>query len=828
MRLRAKIILLLVPLVVLPLLTLGWAAYSQLDDTAQKKTLSQVQTLLAQLRLHSQALIATAAANVELLSGYNLVQQYVLTKDDEERYGLLHAPLLRQLSRYQKAYPDYYEIRILLPDGYEDVRWTTTPIPNVTEEEGNTEFFQRIAHSQHLVNTTIMRNPDNQEPSLVVSKRLVIKDPSADPIGAPAVLRGYLVLTIGLDVLRQQIELGGHDTRAALMATDASGDVLLHSREAGITELPRALVPALLTHAAKGGSYEVDFMGRPTVFLGTKAHDDLYLFAALPVAELTREGRQLGMVVAIITMTAIVITTVLLYSALRYMVVDPIHRIAQAARDFGRGNLLVSVPVQSSDEIGTLASSFEEMGRSLNRSNEQVRYLAYHDNLTGLPNRLMFIEYLGHSMAHSRRKGRSLALLFLDLDNFKRVNDSLGHLVGDRLLQQVSERLAECVRGEDYVARSGHDTPEEVVARLGGDEFIVLLPNVESPVVAGTVARRIIQRLAQPFVVDHHELFIGASVGITLCPEDGETVEDLIKNADVAMYQAKEQGRNNFQFYSASMNQATFHRLTLESGLRRALADNQLFLHYQPQVDVGTGQVVAVEALLRWREPELGLVPPEVFIPVAEETGLILPIGEWVLDQACRQARAWQVAGIPAIQVSVNVSSIQVMRQDLPALVARTLRQTGLAPCHLDLELTETLIMSAQDRGTGALAAIREQGVSISLDDFGTGYSSLNYLRTFPINNLKIDRSFIQEIGDGLNDAAIVSAIIAMAHALGLRVIAEGVETPAQLDFLRTRRCDRVQGYIFSRPLPPDEAARMIGTLAWTGVQDERLLLTSG
>ncbi|MEA2080107.1 MAG: EAL domain-containing protein, partial [Pseudomonadota bacterium] len=413
--------------------------------------------------------------------------------------------------------------------------------------------------------------------------------------------------------------------------------------------------------------------------------------------------------------------------------------------------------------------------------------------------------------AHARRNQKQFALLFLDIDDFKRINDTLGHETGDLLLQKITERLAKCLRDTDYVARmGGFDDPDEFLARLGGDEFIILLPDISDQHAPGALAHRLIEALSQPVSMSDHEFYVSASIGITLYPADGKQGNELVKNADVAMYHAKDLGKNNYQYYLESMNTLAHERLALENKLRRALENDELCLYYQPQVDATSARVVGVEALLRWFDPDHGLIPPDTFIPVAENSGLILPIGEWVIKEACRQNKAWQKAGLEKIVVSVNVSGTQFARQNVPDVIDAALRESRLDPRYLEAEITESVIMSQPDRAVEQLSALKDLGVGIALDDFGTGYSSFSYLHRFPIDTLKIDRSFISDICKITEHAEIVAAIIAMSHILKLRVIAEGVEEEQQLHLLADKDCDVIQGYLISRPLPADEITQLL------------------
>jgi diguanylate cyclase (GGDEF)-like protein/PAS domain S-box-containing protein len=441
-----------------------------------------------------------------------------------------------------------------------------------------------------------------------------------------------------------------------------------------------------------------------------------------------------------------------------------------------------------------------QIGQFLQRkqAEEKIQHMAQHDALTGLPNRALLLDRIGQAIAQAQRKRGVLALLFIDLDRFKTVNDSLGHQVGDRLLQSVAGRLEACIRGSD------------TIARIGGDEFVVLLGDLEEPEDARHVAQKVLDALAEPATIDAHELKVTPSVGICAYPHDGEDVESLMRNADTAMYHAKQMGRNNFQFFTQAMNDAAQQRLRLENDLRRALERGEFALHYQPQIDLESGAIVGFEALIRWPHPTRGMIPPAQFIPVAEETGLIAPIGEWVLRHACARARAWHDAGHPRLRVAVNCSAQQFQREDFVGTVVGALRETGLDAEHLDLEITEGVIVRHSEEVMARFEALDAMGVRISIDDFGTGYSSLGYLKRFAIHQLKIDQSFVRDVSSDPDDAAIVSAIIAIAHSLGLEVIAEGVETPEQLAFLKALGCARAQGYYFSQPLPAEEFAQLL------------------
>jgi diguanylate cyclase (GGDEF)-like protein len=449
-------------------------------------------------------------------------------------------------------------------------------------------------------------------------------------------------------------------------------------------------------------------------------------------------------------------------------------------------------------QVETLEQAVTARTEGLETANKQLRHLATHDALTGLPNRVLMDDRISQSIVLADRQGQNFAVMLLDLDRFKSVNDSLGHRAGDELLKEVAQRLKGVVRDID------------TVARLGGDEFVLIITPSPEPDIAQQVATRIIDAMQMPLRIAGVEIHSSPSIGIAFYPGDAATVETLLAHADAAMYSAKERGRNNYQLYMPGMNTATHEKARLESDLRIALEQKQFELHYQPKVNTATGVMHGAEALLRWWHPVRGAIPPAEFIPIAEECGLIGKIGAWVLREACRQARAWQVAGLPPLRVAVNLSPLQFRQGDIVAIIRDALAQAGLEARFLEVELTETTVMSDPEESIAILEKLSEMGVLVSVDDFGTGYSSMSYLRRFPIDKLKIDRGFINEVMSRPEDASIVRAIISLAHSLRLKVVAEGVESTEQLEFLKTLGCDQYQGFHFSPALPPSQFEALV------------------
>ena len=435
------------------------------------------------------------------------------------------------------------------------------------------------------------------------------------------------------------------------------------------------------------------------------------------------------------------------------------------------------------------------------KAEKRAEYLSQHDVLTGLPNRVLMQDRLHQAISQARRNGGLVALMFIDLDRFKMVNDLFGHITGDTLLKQVAARLTECLRDTD------------TVARLGGDEFTIMLPDATNPQVVGEVAQRVLKEFSLPFSDGEQEMFVSASIGISLFPRDGASPDDLVKHADTAMYSAKDSGRNSFRYFTEDLNHEVREKVMLESGLRRAIERGELRLFYQPKIDLATGRVIGAESLVRWQHPTLGLIPPGKFIEVAEESGLILPLGEWVLKAACEQLRTWQHQGID-LQVAVNVSARQFQQRNLADTVMGFLSDSGVDPQFIEIELTESALLNDRETSIATLKRMKSRGIAISIDDFGTGYSSLSYLKLLPLDILKIDKSFVRDIVTDDNDAVIVRAIIGLARSLGIKVIAEGVEDEQQLSFLNQNGCNYGQGYLFGKPLAPElfmETVRRLG-----------------
>lgn len=802
MRLKGKLLSLLVPLLLVPLLVLAWMAYSQLRDQAADKIQRELTTLLGQLELTGRALLDTTRANLELFANSGQIHAYLLNDNEADRYLLMQPTLLRLLASYQNAYPEYYDIRILLPDGYEDTRSIrgARPYPDDVQEP---PLFSALRERGDEVILRFQENPDDGRFVLFAGRAISLRNASDDPISDPPTLRGYLVLTVDLGVFARQISASQAAASGYLFAVDGSGSIRIHAdpRRVG-TRLDPAWLERLQLNAGGKSAYSEQLDGVPVYVQGVEIGDNLWLAAAYPAAEFYAGSERLAQMVAGITLLALVVMVTLSYWFMNSVFIRPVRQLSDATRKVREGNLRFELDVAADDEIGDLARAFREMGEGLHASQEQIRFHAYHDNLTGLPNRFMFREQLEQAVSHARHYQETLGVLFADVDGFKRVNDTLGHHAGDELLRQISERIRSVVRQQDYLGRPDELDPTlNVVSRIGGDEFVILVSQMSYAVEASKIAQRIIDVIARPFQIADQEIYIGISVGIALFPVDAENAEELLQRADMAMFHAKAAGKNNFQFYSSQMNAVAVNSLSLEARLRRAMERDELFMVYQPKVDLRSGRTVGVEALLRWNHPEEGMISPATFIPIAEEVGLINTLGEWILRNVCQQIRAWEDTAAADLVVAVNISSRQIANPRFGLIVQQIIREHGVTGEHLEFEMTETSIMLMETYIDAAFRTIHDLGITISLDDFGTGYSSLSHLRRFPIDYLKIDRSFVDEALTNSDDRAIVSAIIGMAQNLGLQVVAEGVETPEQARFMRDKGCDFAQGYYFGRPM---------------------------
>jgi len=826
MKIQHTFTLLIIPLIVAPLLLLGLNAYQHLYNSSQIKAFASVNGALDQLAHVFNREILQARANLDLLATDITVIQYALTEDELSRYSIYQRGVLERFRNYQKAFPQYQEIRFLLTDGYEDAYWASEAVNNQSDEEGDNPWFQAMTLSDEPYFFTVIYSPDTNTHVIYIFKALHIANQALSVETNQPRLRGYLGLTVSFSPLGKQLHEIAETNNLFIAAltlplsatstterTPDSATTIITSKTLTPTELQQLDQLRSVSPDQQDGIFELT-LDSELHHAGTRnIVDRLTLLGAVPASTISLLSQRLSTNILAITLSTIVLTVSMIMFFLRRVIVTPLDKLALASQKIGEGKLDTHINIKGSDEIQALATSFNRMSAHLEESNEKIRYIAYHDSLTKLPNRRMFQYYLHNAMATASRTKNQLALFFLDIDNFKTINDSLGHDMGDELLKLVASRINQALRDEDFLGEPDAPSNGDLVARLGGDEFTVILPHINEPISTSIVAQRILDNMSESFII-HDQLFhISLSIGITIYPDDGSSTDELLKCADIAMYHAKSEGKNNYQFYTSDLNAEITHRIERENELREAIKNGHIFLHYQPQIDLQTHEIYGVEALVRWKHPKKGIIPPCEFIALAEETGMILDIGNFVLNESCRQAMEWRNQGLPDLNISVNFSSVQFSRQNVEQLIADVLETTGLPPRLLTAELTETSLMRANQETLEALEKIRQLGVTIALDDFGTGYSSLSYLRSFPVDTLKIDRSFIVEAEHNQDVKEIIKAIIQMAKAMQLKVVAEGVEEMQQLSFLHSVECDMIQGYLFSEPLPADELKRFV--LGW-------------
>ncbi|RDE24171.1 EAL domain-containing protein [Motiliproteus coralliicola] len=802
MRLQSKITLTIIPMIIVPLLLVGILAYLELWSHNVNYSQEQISGYAKGLDTEYNNRIKIAEMALSSLANDDLIQDYLLTEDPDVRYGLMESPVLRRLVSLQKANPSLYEIRLILPDGFEELRVVNRDLPNHTEYEQLSDPFIVAADNPDPLSHHIAVNSDNGELALYVSRQLWLADIGQEGFNAMPELRAVISITLNIDEFATHALPKPWDQGRALL-TDSSGNVL----EGVGQQLHRPdWMPINLKPVNQSDWEEYTLFGALMAHHSRQIGPNLYLQILLPQMLINSTGRKVGGIVLLMMLATLVVVIPVLLVLLHRQFLSPIQTLNLALDNLGnmgQNSDQVKLRSHGDDEIGELYSAFNRMSQELYQSQQRIQNLAYIDTLTGLPNRALFQRNLDQAVAQSERDNHTLALLFIDLDNFKPINDNMGHQAGDKLLRMIAQRLLLNLRSSDLAGLIDHEHPDSNFSRLGGDEFTVLLPRLDAAHQAGIVAERIIGAVTQPFELDDQTIYIGASIGIALWPEDARSTEQLISHADQAMYEAKNRGKNCFKYFSPNIGQRSREMATIEQRLHLATENQAFELHYQPILETSSGQIRSFEALIRWNDEQLGRIPPDKFIPLAEQNGLIVEIGQQVLNQACEQLCQLHQQGYGSIKMGINLSTRQLTRPQFASEVINTLDRYRLKPSDIYLELTETSVMKGQKQTVRNLSKLSRLGIQIAMDDFGTGYSSLSYLKRLPIDLLKIDRSFINQLENDSNPA-ILSAIITMAHAMGLEVVAEGVELESQMRFLSDHNCDLVQGYLFSPPRPAD------------------------
>ena len=615
------------------------------------------------------------------------------------------------------------------------------------------------------------------------------------------------VRALDLSSLQNIINTNAIGDIGSLVAIDTSGEILFLSKN-----VPRSSIEDNLRVLSEKIAMEYNMMrneldvdGNIVFSFRKELASGINVIAFLAEEDVINTSYELSKTIYVITVVLALFVVVSVLMTLRYLIIKPIDALNTAAQEISHGNLAVDIKVDRNDEIGRLAKYFYDVSKDLKQTHEETNYLANHDNLTGLPNDRMFADYLENIIAIANTKKHSLALLFIKINNLKQINGDHGQDSGDAVLKEMALRLNNSLRKDTLGANDLHDQSHDIVARIGADDFIVLLDNIDGPWDAAVVSDRILKLLQTAITVNNEDVVINCSIGASVYPDDSLSAQELIKNADIAMYRAKENGKNHYQFYSDKTDTVMHNYLRIHSRLRNAIDDNQFFMDYQPKYNSANGAIVGLEALIRWQDPEDGLISPDEFIPIAEDSGLISNVTKWVINNVCKQGMDWYSSGRLTVPIAVNISATEFKRFDLLTMVTTSLKETGLPAELLELELTEVSLQSGTDHVIEMFSSLRKLGVSITLNNFGTGHSSLSDLNRLPLNSLKIDRSFVSEIKSQADESAIINAIIALGHALDLSIVADGVETEIQRGYLNSKTCDVMQGFLFSKPLSVDD-----------------------
>ncbi|WP_462320530.1 putative bifunctional diguanylate cyclase/phosphodiesterase [Halochromatium sp.] len=801
MRLQAKLAFALVPLIALPLLASGWLSWSYLGADLKHEAERSLDRALHSVEHTLDDLVDQAQASLDLLALAPETERYARASDQQDRYFLFQSPLLKLFQDYRRAYPEYLMIRFLLPDGREDARASDLTIDAIGVN------FELEADLLSDPPTGELQLLDAVHDSLVFYRPVQLAPQYSDATQGPYRLRGFIALTVSLARLYAQIN-EVRPNRGGLLLVSSEGRVLFGASDSATDQdvLPESV--AKLAAAAEAPQLEpirLSWSDGDRLLQSRPVGAGLTAIALLPVEALSRPLQRLALKIAAITVASGLLLALVLYISLSRLVLQPLAQLRGAAQAIGAGSLTPAITVSSNDEMGLLADDVREMEQRLDAYRKQIEDLAYKDQLTGLANRHLIYELLQTHLLDRQDAGERLAVLVLDLDNFKQINDNLGHACGDQLLRSLAERIKVELGTDVLQGRSQ-------VARFGGDQLLLFIDRLLDDDEPARVAEQILTETARPFDLGVGQYVVTASIGVAEYPRDAADAEGLIRCADLAMYRAKAVGRNTYRFFSPELDTKASERLLLEHRLRLAVAERAFELHYQPLFTIDGMQIAGFEALLRWTDPELGAISPARFIPIAEHTGLIEELGNWVMHEVCAQLSRWTDAGLKTVPVAINISPLQLLRGSLIESLDGYLQQFQLSPSQLHLEITESVLMDISPINSARLEALTALGVALHIDDFGTGYSSINYLRRFHIDCIKVDRSFVSEMCACDEDRALVAAMIAMAKALGLEVVAEGIETQAQRALLRDLGCDLGQGYLFSRPCPAAEAGRFLAS----------------
>lgn len=802
MLLRPKIALLILPVILLQILVVIVPSYIlyQQNFTQQIKNHISDSIVQAENALHVQ--LNAIQADSLIFSQSALLNRYLSVEDKNIRFNLMHGLLLDEFSTFMSAHPEYLEISLLMPDGYEEVSLRNKNIENLNRSKKNTQYFQNIVKSPVDVEISPMINPDNNQWSLILSRKVFQKNPVEQTLVNDDILKAYLIIKVNLGSIKNHFKHNELIRDGFVAIHNNSGEDIFTKGVNNTSSRALFKIFSSIGNSEKLHVLDWSFNDNSYIIGQKKLFDDFFFTIGWSTDELQLLLNNISITTLKNALIAMILSAFILFWALNRLLVKRIRQLSLSAKIMGLGGALWPFESKSNDELNELAITVKNMGSNLIKQKQKIHEFAFIDSLTKLPNRRQFTNDLDRQYSICKEASPDISLFFIDLDGFKQVNDTCGHQAGDALLITVAQRFKSVLRNTDSISYASQQSAltQHKVARLGGDEFTILLHGIKDREQVATVAKRLLGSLNRPIEIASSEFLISASIGIAIAAECGESAVDLLKNADAAMYEAKDMGKNTYRFFNKSAAMRSLQALEMQRELRCAIKNNELQLAYQPQVCSKTQTMIGCEALVRWHQPGKGWIPPDVFIPIAEESGLIVALGRWVILQACQQIKQWQLMGCLSVPVWVNISCVQLAKENMHQVILDCLAETGVSREQLAVEVTESSIMQGTD-SIMQLEKIQAEGIKIALDDFGTGYSSLSALRGLPIDELKIDKSFITDLASGENGKAIVSAIIAMAHQLNLKVVAEGVETSTELDFLTDNGADIIQGYYFSKPL---------------------------
>lgn len=792
MRLQSKLALALGPLVAGPVLALGWLAYASFSADLARDASARLDVAIASAERQADALLHEMLSHADLLAASPELEAYARAPDTVNRAFLEEPALLKQAYRYLKAFPAYRQICFLDTNGSVDA---------CAQRDGSTALTpQADALTEARKSddgTAVIVASCGTDHCLHVYRRILLSPHYERPRDGRWIEHGFLALTLSMETAFADPTPVSLNPRERLIIAHNDGDTIRDTANAANGgRLAPPLQDLVLDDSLGSHSTSLIIDGETWLARAAPIPPDLVAIALLAESAVTEPLGELAAQTLVVTLLGMVLMAAAVMSLLRRMVLEPTRALQRATRRIAEGDLHPQIQVRRHDELGDLADALRRMGEELDHSRARIEEFAFRDQLTGLPNRRGITDLLSARIAEANESGRCLAVMFIDLDNFKQINDTLGHSAGDRILATIAKRITAELQPFDAAA-----------GRFGGDEILLVLDAGQCRQAAESLAQTILNSCREPVEIGDSAYVVTTSVGISFYPDDGRDIEALVRRADLAMYEAKAHGRDEYRFYSAVMDANSTRTLVIENALRHAIARGELRLLYQPIVELHSNQIVSFEALLRWTNDALGNVSPDEFIPVAEQSGTIDRVGHWVLEEACRQMRAWRDQGLMTVPVAVNVSASQMRHQALAKAVLDCIEQHGLEPQALHVEITESTLMDRTKEVKQRLDDLCALGFAVHVDDFGTGYSSLGYLRRFSVDCLKIDRSFISHLTSAETDRALVAAILSLSSALGLRVIAEGIETPEQKELLELLGCDLGQGYLFGKPQPAEQAA---------------------